>query len=70
MENNGILSAWRKGDLVELKGEKFRLTSEGYEKDGKIVCDTDKGDTVSYLKLIEKAKLLETASGRKNITIK
>ena len=68
-EYNPVLSAWRKGDLVRLpNGEEFRLTSEGYycEQRQKVICDTDRGKPVSYLKLIEKAYLLETGSGRKN----
>lgn len=61
------LTAWRKGDLVRVDGKEFRLTSDGYEmKPGKIYCDTDKGKPISYLELIEKAYLVETASGRKN----
>lgn len=62
------LSAWRKGDLVKLSnGDIFRLTSDGYEmKPGRIYCDTDRGTPISYLKLIEDAYLIETASGRKN----
>jgi hypothetical protein len=67
-----MLTAWRKGDLVRMpNGEQFRLTSEGYElKPGKIYCDTDRGEPISYLKLIEEAYLVETGSGRKNETIK
>ena len=64
-----LLSAWRKGDLVRLSNEKeFRLTSEGYycEQRKKVICDTDMGKPISYLKLIEKAYLVETGSGRKN----
>jgi hypothetical protein len=60
------LTAWRKGDLIEVWGEQFRLTSDGYEKDGRIVCDTDKGSYIPYLTLMEEAKLLETITGRKN----
>lgn len=67
------LSAWRKGDLVRLPdGQEFRLTSDGYYCDTKqkVVCDTDRGKSVSYLKLIEKATLIETGSGRKNVICK
>ena len=62
------LTAWRKGDLVKMpNGKKFRLTSEGYEmKPGRIYCDTDRGKPISYLKLIEKAYLVEDKNGRKN----
>lgn len=62
------LSAWRNGDLVKMpNGEQFRLTSDGYEmKPGRIYCDTDRGKPISYLKLMEKAQLIETGSGRKN----
>ena len=69
IEYNPVLSAWRKGDLVRMPdGEEFRLTSEGYydEERQKVICDTDRGKPVSYLKLIEKAYLVETGSGRKN----
>ena len=75
-KGNSVFSAWRNGDLVELPSslqhckEKFRLTSDGYEKDGKIICDTDRGYPVSYLELIEKAKLVEDINGRKNIPCK
>jgi hypothetical protein len=68
-----ILSSWRKGDLVRTpNGEEFRLTSEGYYCDErqKVICDTDRGEPISYLKLIETAYLVETGSGRKNETIK
>ena len=68
-----ILSAWRKGDLVRMpNGEEFRLTSEGYYCDTrqKVICDTDRGKPISYMKLIDKAYLVETGSGRKNETIK
>ena len=50
-----VLSAWRKGDLVRMSdGEEFRLTSEGYycEQRQKVICDTDRGKPISYLKLI------------------
>ncbi|MCK9446107.1 hypothetical protein M0Q50_04355 [bacterium] len=62
------LTAWIKGDLVRLPNkEEFRLTSDGYElKPGKIYCDTDRGEPISYLELIEDAYLVETGSGRKN----
>ena len=69
MEQNFVLSAWRKGDLVRMpNGNEFRLTSEGYycENKQKVVCDTDRGKPISYLKLIEKARLVETGSGRKS----
>jgi len=76
-KGDSVFSAWRKGDLVKFpsslqypKGQKFRLTSDGYEKDGKIICDTDRGYPVSYLKLIEKAQLVEDINGRKNIPCK
>jgi hypothetical protein len=64
------LTAWRMGDLVRMPdGEEFRLTSDGYEimtdKGLKIVCDTDRGKPISYFKLVGKAKLIETASGRR-----
>lgn len=64
------LTAWRKGDLVKMPdGEEFRLTSDGYEKKpGKIHCDTDRGKSISYLELIEKAYLVETGNGIKNKT--
>ena len=68
-----VLSAWRKGDLVRMSdGEEFRLTSEGYycEQRQKVICDTDRGKPISYLKLIETAWLVETASGRKNEIVK
>jgi hypothetical protein len=68
-----ILSAWRKGDLVRMpNGKEFRLTSEGYycETKKKVICDTDRGKPISYLKLIEKSYLVETGSGRKNEKIK
>jgi hypothetical protein len=45
------------------------LTSDGYElKPGKMYCDTDRdgGKPISYLKLMKKAILIETISGRKN----
>jgi hypothetical protein len=61
------LTAWRKGDLVRMpSGKEFRLTSDGYEKDGKVYCNTDRknGKPISYLKLIEKAYLVETISGK------
>jgi len=64
------LTAWRKGDLIELlNGKQLRLTSDGYfsEKEGRTVCDTEDGYTISYLTLIEEAKLIETGSGRKNV---
>jgi hypothetical protein len=53
-------------------GKEFRLTSEGYycESIQKVICDTDRGKPISYLKLIEKAYLIETGSGRKNEKIK
>lgn len=69
LNNNPVLSAWRKGDLVRMPdGEEFRLTSEPYycEQKQKVICDTDRGKPISYLKLIEKAYLIETGSGRKN----
>jgi hypothetical protein len=68
-----VLSSWRNGDLVRMpNGKEFRLTSEGYycEAKQKVICDTDRGKPISYLKLIEKAYLIETASGRKNEKIK
>lgn len=60
------LTAWRKGDLVRMpNGEEFRLTSDGYEmKPGRIYCDTDRGKPISYMKLIGKAKLIETENNR------
>jgi hypothetical protein len=62
-------TAWRKGDLVRMpNGKEFRLTTEAYyhpEKQ-KMVCDTDRGKPISYLKLMEKAYLVETITGRKN----
>jgi len=63
------LSAWQKGDLVKLtNGGEFRLISEPYlQEDGNIVCDTDKGDTIFYLSLIENAFLIEDIYGNKNI---
>jgi hypothetical protein len=64
-----ILSAWRKGDLVRMpNGEEFRLTSEGYycDEKQKVICNTDRGSSISYLELIENAYLVETFSGRKN----
>jgi hypothetical protein len=64
-----FLTAWRKGDLVRMPdGEEFRLTSEGYycETKQKVVCDTDSGKSISYLKLTKKAYLVETGGGRKN----
>ena len=67
--HNYILSAWRNGDLVRLPdGEEFRLTSDGYYCDErkKVICDTDRGKPISYLKLIEKAYLVETGTGVKN----
>ena len=66
------LSAWRKGDLIEIYGKQIRLTSEGYEKDGKIICDTNEseGSYLPYIRLIEDARLVETASGRKNLPCK
>jgi len=67
LKNVNFLSAWRKGDLIEIKGERFRLTSDGYEKKpGKIYCDTDKGVSLPYLKIMKKAKLIETGAGAKN----
>jgi len=63
------LTAWREGDLVRMpNGKEFRLTSDGYEKDGKIYCNTNRKNEkpISYLKLIEKAYLVETKTGRKN----
>ena len=69
IEYNPVLSAWRKGDLVRVSdGEEFRLTSERdyCEQRKKVICDTDRGKPVSYLKLIEKGYLIETGSGRKN----
>jgi hypothetical protein len=68
-----VLSAWRKGDLVRMSdGEEFRLTSEGYycQQRQKVICDTDSGKPISYLKLIETAWLVETVSGRKNEIVK
>jgi hypothetical protein len=68
-----VLSAWRKGDLVRMpNGDEFRLTSEGYycEQKQKVICDTDRGKPISYLKLIEIAWLVETGSGRKNEILK
>ena len=49
-------------------GEEFRLISEGYycDEKQKVICDTDRGEPISYLKLIEYAYLVETFSGRKN----
>lgn len=66
----GKFTAWRKGDLVKMpNGEKFRLTSESYycEVNQKIMCDTDRGEPISYLTLIQDAYLVETGSGRKNL---
>ena len=63
------LTAWRKGDTVRMpNGEVFRLMSNGFEIDGKIYCNTDRknGKPISYLKLIDKAYLVETITGRKN----
>lgn len=67
-----ILSSWRKGDLVRMpNGEEFRITSEGYYCNirNKVICDTDRGEPISYLELIENAYLVETGSGRKNETV-
>ncbi len=66
------LTAWRKGDLVRMSnGSEFRLTSDGYEmKPSRIYCDTDRGKPISYLKLMKKARLIETGSGRKNESYK
>ena len=67
-----VLTAWRKGDLVRMpNGEEFRLTSEGYYCDAtqKVICDTNRGKPISYMKLVDKAYLVETGSGRKNETI-
>jgi len=60
-----LLSAWREGDLIELDGRRFRLTSDGYEYGSKIVCDSEKGK-IPYVDLIERAYLLENKFGRKN----
>lgn len=68
-EKRPILSAWRKGDLVRMpSGKEFRLTSEAYysEELQRVVCDTDRGKPIKYTKLMEKAYLVETGSGRKN----
>ena len=65
-----VLSAWRKGDLIEINNKQIRLTSDGYEKIGiGVVCNTDEGDDtyIRYIDLIENAKLIETYSGRKNL---
>ena len=66
---NVTLSAWQKGDLVKLSNDgEFRLISDPYlQEDGNIVCDTDRGNTVLYLSLIENAFLLEDIYGNKNI---
>ena len=53
------MNAWRKGDSVKMLDRSFVLTSDPYfcRKQNRVVCDTDKGCTVSYLTLIEEAKL-------------
>ena len=47
------LTAWRNGDLIEIYGKKIRLTSDGYEKNGKLVCNTNEGDNtyIPYISL-------------------
>jgi hypothetical protein len=58
----GKLNAWKKGDHIKmLDGRKFVLTSDGYfdRKQNRVVCDTDQGCTISYLSLIEEAKLVK-----------
>jgi len=63
------LSAWRRGDLVRLPdGEQFRLTSDAYYHDKKeqVICNTDRGFPISYLRLIEHAYLVEPAKEIKN----
>ena len=64
---DSIGGPWRKGDLIELDGKIFRLTSDGYDSgtEDLIVCDSEIG-TIKYIDLIERAKLIETKSGRKN----
>lgn len=65
-------TAYRKGDLVKVKDQSFRLTSEAYElKPGRMYYDTDRENNkpISFWKLINKGHLIETISGRKNIKI-
>jgi len=70
MKLDNCLLAWRKGDLVQMKksGKHFRLTSEPYfcEIKQKVMVDTDRPKSISYLKLIDKCYLVESGSGRKN----
>ena len=65
LERLEYLTAWRDGDLIELDGKTFRLTSDGYDSGDLIVCDSENG-AIKYVDLIERAKLIETKSGRKN----
>ena len=67
-----MLTAWQKGDLVKIFGLTIRLTSHRYEKldNGLVmnfnVVDTHVSGFIPYTQLIERAKLLETITGRKN----
>ena len=53
------MNAWRKGDNVTMLGRSFVLTSDPYfcRKENRVIFDTNKGYTISYLSLIEEAKL-------------
>lgn len=62
------LTAYQKGDLVSVDGEEFRISTAYEMKPGKIYCHTDRenNEPISYIKLMKKAKLIETITGRRN----